>query len=324
MTVWAFNKVDEEVARQSVYESVKAGKSRFGWSREDANNLLLKDNWTDCHSRQLFLLQVKVGDWIVHVNTPTYGNCVAAQVVSTYNFDDGLVNWEIRDFRHYFDIDTESIVEFHRHDKNVLPSVNLAPRQRYHRVYQVDAFLKSIDNLKTNAVELADNETREEFHLRAKNEDLLAKVIDQVHEMHRGSNLERYLAKVFRNIPGVIDVNENGFGWGTDHGADLIITMASTLSNIEFENRIIVQIKSFGGSICDPSAVDQVKRGIEKYDGTAGIIMTTAKATEELEDKIHKVSEEIGKPIDLIAHTDLAKFIIKHAAELLFNFNGIG
>ena len=319
MTVWAFNKVDEEVARQSVYESVKAGKSRFGWSQEDANNLLLKDNWTDCHSRQLFLLQVKVGDWIVHVNTPTYGNCVAAEVLSPYNFDDGLVNGEIRDFRHYFDININSIIEFNRRDPNILPSVNLFPRQRYHRVH-AKAFLESIANLKKNVVKLADNETKEEFHLRAKNEVLLAKVIEQVHEMHKGKRLERYLAKVFHNIPGVIDVNENGFGWGTDYGADLIVITASTLSNIEFENRIIVQIKSFGGSMHDLSAVDQVKRGIEKYDGTAGIIMTTAKATEPLEDRIHTVSEELGKPIDLIAHTDLAKFIIKHAAELLFNF----
>jgi len=318
MTIWAFNKVDDADERQLIYQSIKSGKSRFGWSQKDEHNLKLKDNWTDWHSKQLFLLQVQPGDWIVHINTPTYGRCIAAQVLTEYDFDDGLQCSLKVDFRHHFNVDKETVIEFDRNDQNILPSVNLKPRQRYHRIYAVEDFLKSIENLKTNAVELNDGESKEDFHLKEKTDKYLSEISSLIHEMHKSKNLERFLAKVFRKIPGVIDVNENGFGWGTDYGADLIITMSSSMGNLEFENKIIVQVKSFEGTHHDLEAVDQVKTGIKQYEGTAGMIITTANKSEKLENKILEASNDLGVPIDLLASDDVAKFVIKHAPELLF------
>ena len=323
MTVWAFNKVDDTKARESVYQSIKNGKSRFGWSQKDEHNLKLKDNWSDWHSRQLFLLQIRKGDWIVHINTPCWGKCVAVQVVSEYDFDNGLECGGGVDFRHCFEVEVDTIVEFDRRNPNVLPSVNLNPRQRYHRIYAVEDFLKSINNLKHNSVNLNDGESREEYHLKDKTEGYLTEIVNLIHEMHKRKRLERFLAKVFRKIPGVVDVNENGFGWGTDHGADLIVTMRSALGHLEIENKIIVQIKSFEGNHHEINAVEQVKTGIEKYAGKAAMIITTAKKTEELESKIKEVSENIDCPIDLLASDDVAKFVIKNAPELLFKLDGI-
>jgi hypothetical protein len=95
MTIWTFNKVDDKKGRELVYQSIKSGKSRFGWSQKDEHNLKLKDNWTNWHSKQLFLLEVRPGDWIVHINTPQWGKCIAVQVLSEYEFDDGLqCSWE--------------------------------------------------------------------------------------------------------------------------------------------------------------------------------------------------------------------------------------
>ena len=315
MTIWAFNWTDDEDARQQVYESLLHGKSRFGWSQRDEHNLKLKDNWTDWHSKQLFLLQVKRNDWIVHVNTPQWGKCVAAQVLSEYDFDDGLTCTWGTDFRHFFVIDVDSIVKFDRKDPNVLPSVNLNPRQRYHRVYAVQDFQISIENLKQRKVKLQEGERREEYHLRSKTDKLLPEIVRLIHETHKRKELERFLAKVFREIPGVIDVIENGFGWGTDYGADLIVTTKT----LEFENRIIVQVKSFEDKHDELYAVDQVKTGIEKFDGKAGMVITTAEATPELENYVQKVSEEIGCPIELLASDYLARFVIRYAPNLLFN-----
>ncbi len=95
------------------------------------------------------------------------------------------------------------------------------------------------------------------------------------------------------------------------------------MGNLEFENKIIVQIKSFEGSHQDIDAVKQIKTGLEKYEGTAGMLITTAKKSEALENKIQEVSKEIGLPIDLLAADDVAKFVIKHAPELLFKLEGI-
>ena len=60
------------------------GKARYAWSVDDKYNLLLENNWTDWHSRNIFLLQIQEGDWIVYINTPRHGYCTAAKLISTY------------------------------------------------------------------------------------------------------------------------------------------------------------------------------------------------------------------------------------------------
>lgn len=322
-TIWAFNKADPEAVRDLVYQSLKEGKSRFGWSQKDEHNLTLKENWTEWHSKQLFLLQVEPGDWIVHVNTPNYGRCTAAKVASAYAYDDGIQcpDWG-QDFRHHFKIDLDSLIEFDRNDPSIRTNINLNPRSRYHRIYAVEDFLESIDLLKNGGVQLSEGESKGEFHLKEKTNSYLSKITEHIHDMNRSKNLERFLAKVFRKIPGVVDVNENGFGWGTDYGADLIVTMRSSIGNLEFENKLIVQVKSFEGEHRDLDAVKQVETGIKKYAGTAGMVITTAEKTEELENAVIAASRD-DCPIDLLASEDVAKFIIKHAPEMLFKLDGI-
>ena len=319
MTVWAFNKTDDP-CREKIYQSFKSGTSRFGWSQNDEHNL--KGNqWTDWHSKQLFLLQIKKGDWIIHINTPSYGKCIAGKVKTEYNFDEGLDCWGTKDFRHSFEIEKDTIIEFNRNDKNILPTVNLRPRQRYHRIYAVQDFLKSIDNLKNKTVILKKGESQEIYHLKDKTKHYLKEITNLLHNTHKSKNLERFMAEVFRKLPNVVDVNENGFGWKTDYGADLIITTKSSIGNLDFENKIVVQIKSFEGKHYDLNAVEQVKTGIEKFNANAGIIITTAEKTEQLEDKIQLISNEIDKPIDLIAGEDVAKFVIKYASDLIFKLD---
>lgn len=320
MKVWVFNDAGEGV-RELIYESIKNGKSRFGWSWKNDHNLKLEDNWTEEHSRQLFLLKIKPGDWITHINKPTWGRCTAIKVESDYGFDDGIQLENGVDFRHYIGVDPSTIIEFDRNNSNILPTVNLKPRQRYHRIYNVEDFLKSLENLKSNSVSLGEGENKEEYHLKNSTGKYLQEISNLIHKNHRGKALEGFLAKVFRKIDGVREVEENGFGWGTDYGADLIVTMESKLGNLDFEEKMIVQIKSFKGKHYDLNTVEQIKTGIEKYNGTAGMIITTAEKTEELENKILEVSKEIDCQIDLIASGDVAKFAIKYAPELIFNLN---
>ena len=318
MKVWAFNGADDG-DKKAIYDSIKNGKSRFGWSQKDEHNLKLKDNWTDCHSRQLFLLEITKGDWIVHINTPELGKCIAGQVISDYDFDEGIqCAWGL-DFRHNFSLDSKTIVEFSRTDSNILTSVNLRPRYRFHRVYAVDDFLKSIENVKNNKVELADDETSEEHHLKMRTNEYLKKITRDIHEMHAGKKLEHFIARVMRKIPDVVDVRENGSGWGTDHGADLIITLHSTIGKFDFEHKIIVQVKSYEGQHYDLNSVNQIKVGIEKFQGTAGMLITTGERTPELEKEIATISNKIGHPIHLLCGDDVARFVLENAPDLLFN-----
>jgi hypothetical protein len=116
----------------------------------------------------------------------------------------------------------------------------------------------------------------------------------------------------------VIDVRENGFGWGTDFGADLIVTTRTSIEMLDFENTVVVQVKSYAGSIYDLNAVDQIKTAIEKYTAAAGMIVTTAEKTDQLEMKIAEVSSSLGVPIDLLSGDDLARFVLRNAPDMLF------
>ena len=318
--IWAFNKVDDPGDRQLIYRSVLAGKSRFGWSSSDINDLSKEENLQIKYNRrQLRLLEVKPGDWIVHRNTPEFPKFIAARVTSEYKFDEGLQCSGRIDFRHCFELDTDTIVEFDRLDANVLPTVHLNQLKRLEEINQVDDFLASIENLKEGAVVLDEGESREEYHLRAKmDKELLSVAANLIHETHKAKKLEGFLAKVFREIPGVEDVDEHGKRVGKDHGADLIVTMRDPLG---LARKIVVQVKSYGWKHYDLGAVEQVKTGVEKFKGDAGMIITTAERTEELENEIEKISREINRPITLLAGPEVSAFVIKHAPELLFNLS---
>ena len=311
MNVWAFNKPDTPEQAEHVYESVKRGKSRFGWSWRNEHNLKLENNWTDEHSRQLFLLDIKEGDWIVHINMPEWGQCIAARVVKEYDFDEEIDE----EFRHFFEVDVESIVEFDRNNPVVDPRVNLKPRYRYHRVYCVEEFNKSIEAIKSGE-EIEEN--RELHHLQNETDKLLEKIKELIQKMHRGKKLEGFLAEVFRRIPGVVDVKEHGSRWGTDYGADLIVSAKVSVAGLDLEHKIVAQVKSHEGKEDNIEAVHQIKTAIRQFDANAGMIITTGERTEELETAVAQATDELGYPIDLLAGKEVAQFVIKHAADLIF------
>ena len=322
-TVWAFNKPDTPEQVKRIYEEVKKGKSRFGWSWDDKHNLNMENNWTDQHNRQLFLLEIKKNDWIVHINVPEWGMCVAAQVIKEYGFDGGFAaeNETGKDFRHFFEIDTKSIVEFKRNNRAIDPRVNLKPRYRYHRVYAVKEFIRSMEDL-VSGKEIRDN--REQHHLWKETDELLNRIVPIIQQMHKGKKLEGFLAEVFRKIPGVT-VNENGSGWGTDHGADLIVTVKVPVGeSVNFEYKIVVQVKSLVGQVGEGKgneAVDQIEEAIKEFAADAGMIVTTGERTEILEAAISRVSKERECPVELLAGKEVAEFVIKNAPDLVFPFN---
>ena len=323
MMVWAFSAPEDAADKRRIYESVNSGKSRFGWSHVEQNNLKPENNRRGDNSRQLFLLEIQQGDWIVHINIPDRGKCVAVKVLSEYDFDEGIDCGDRRDFRHYFRVDVHSITEFDRKDPNLHPKVNLRPRGRYHRVYDINEFnefRESITNPKERRVELGDKESKEEHFLKKElcKHLPLSEISKLVHDTHKGKNLEPFFAKVFRKVPGVTSVIENGSGWGSDHGADLILTTNTLLGSLDIENKVVVQIKSFKDTHYDTGAVAQIKQAIEEYSASAGFIITTAESSEQLESAVESASKDINCPISLLASEDMVKFVIKYAPELLF------
>ncbi|MCC5917953.1 MAG: restriction endonuclease [Cryomorphaceae bacterium] len=308
--VFAFAKINDQQARLRVYDELKNGKSRFGmWSQTQSMDKVF-------YPKHAILLRVQKGDWIVHVNMPAYGKCVAVQTTGTYQFDAGIdCHWG-KDFHNHFPVDVSTIIEFDRNDPNILPSVNLAPRRRAQKVLQVRDFLQSIANLKSGQFDDMDPAERNITHLRGKVTELLPAITKQIHEMNKSKAFERFLQRIFEGMPNTISI-QNGFGWKTDHGADLIVEFENPIVNVNLTTKLVVQAKSFTGKHHDTHAVDQIEIGINEYEADAGLLITTGKETEALEEYIREKSEQMGKTIDLIAGDEVARFVLRYAPDLL-------
>ena len=156
MTIWAFNKPNDLISINFLAKSLKEGKVRFGWSYNDKCNLneLNKKPEEECSNEEMenwnknkFLLEIKKGDWIVQINVPFWGAITTGQVIKEYGFD---IDNEIHDFRHFFELDKSTIIEFNRNDPNIYPEIikKLKLQGRYWKIKPTKLFFDSIQKLK--------------------------------------------------------------------------------------------------------------------------------------------------------------------------------
>ena len=87
------------------------------------------------------------------------------------------------------------------------------------------------------------------------------------------------------------------------------------LTGLEQQNILVVQVKSYEGEHWETNAVDEIRTGMETYDGDAGILITTALASSTVIEAIDRLSEEIGKPVSILSGRDVAKFVLKYLPE---------
>lgn len=87
-------------------------------------------------------------------------------------------------------------------------------------------------------------------------------------------------------------------------------------------------MKSYGGQHWEVNAINQIGGAIKEFNANAGMLVTTAESTENLERAIEELSNRLsmtiqegglGKdvPISLIAGQDVAKFVLRHGGELI-------
>lgn len=152
--------------------------------------------------------------------------------------------------------------------------------------------------------------------------EILGDFTKSIYRNKPGKQLERFLAAVFRKIPGVTDVIENGFGWCGDDGADLIVKYnLERIRGVELEEQIwVVQVKSYVGEHWDTNAVAQIKNAIEVFDADVGIIITTGERTQTLDTAFNNLADEMSKKnvtVYLIAGVEVAQFVLRYGLDLL-------
>lgn len=127
-----------------------------------------------------------------------------------------------------------------------------------------------------------------------------------LNDLRRMTNLESFLAEVFRKIPGVKNVSQSGSG--------LIVTYTlERIKGVEVTEQIwIVQINDM--------AVERLSANIEKFNAALGIILTTNERTQSLETDIKKLALEMSKKnisVYLVAGVEVARLIFRYGSTLL-------
>jgi hypothetical protein len=321
--------------------SIRAGTSRFGWSYVDTANLLsLRDKpWQqmtekeqNCWAKANFLLGIEKGDWVVHINVPCWGACITGRVDGSYSFDKNQN--EFGDYRHLLKVDRTSIIEFDRNDERVHPVIGsrLKLQGRYWTIQFEDEFLQTLQNLKSEQPPKQESESAGISYLRKDLSPLLKDITARIQKNHPGGKLEGFIADILRKIPNVVEVREHGQhkGWGSDNGADLIVSYRSGLSvaNLEKQETLVVQVKSYTGQHWETEAVEQIETAIKEFQANAGLIITTAEPTERLERAVDDLTTKLAKgendgglnkqvPIGLVAGEDVAKLALKYGGALI-------
>ena len=340
--IYAYGTPSDKQSIEFVYKSLTEDHiSRFLWSYRDDCDLrvLNRMSWDQMNSDQIEcwkhahrLLDFKKGDWILHINVPEYGKVTAGQIISEYDYDNSLPAGQ-DDGRHCFKV--ENVITFDRNNPLVhnYLSARLKLQGCLWRIYCVDKFETSLSELwpvkfgkhETELQAVKDTKVDENIYLVRETNEILKQLTTTIQQNNPGKELEYFLAKVFEQMPDVIDVKVNGSKWGTDYGADLIITYRDSFISkfgIADEKKLVVQVKSFEGEHKDTKAVEQLKTAIEHYNATMGIIMTTGERTTDLQNAFNQLINELRKsqkfiPVYLLAGSEVAQFILQNGMDIL-------
>ena len=326
MTIYAFN-VPSEDRIKSVFDSLLAGESRFGWSYEEtADQRMLQDrcdnngwdsltpNEKDCYHS--FLLEIAPDDFVVHINVPSWGKCTLAKVTSDYEF-----RYDDDDFNHRFTVDPNSVRTFHRNDVSVHPalSARLKLQGRWWRIYTEDEFFELQQTLIGSSDELLKLIRTSQDNLKILSREVqvsLSSISEKIHHTHPNKDLESLILEVFKRVPGVKRViAQKG---RADRGADLLVELEFG-SIPELVQTIVVQVKSWEAELEDTSPIKDIRNAFEHHENAnMGLIVTTnTSCSEQFRIELDKLREETEKPIGLLFGSDLALFCLRYGGDLL-------
>lgn len=323
MTIYALRESDEEEYVKKVFDSLKGGEGRFGWSYEKSADLrqlherVERSGWASLskHEKECyqdFLLRIQDGDYVVYINVPRWGRCTLAKVTGEY-----VWRYEDEDFNHRFPVDPESVATFDRNNaKLVHPALSkkLKLRGRWWTIYAEHEFRLLLDQLP----ESTEFESKSPVtNLRYLSEDIrphLEKIACQIHDTHRDKDLEPLVKGVFERVPGVKSVEQRK--GSADKGADLLVELeVGGISGLA--QTLVVQVKSYEDKHDDSGAVDQIRKALQYHGADMGLIVSTAEsAGKNLEQALRKLNNDLEKPVSLLIGADLAAFFLHYGGDL--------
>ena len=325
MTIYAMKVKKDQKVVDKVFNSLRSGEGRFGWSFEKTADLrelrerIKRFGWDSldkdekaCY--QDFLLRLQGSDYVVYINVPQWGLCTLAKVTGEYEW-----RWEDTDFNHRFPVDPESVRTFDRNG-DIVPSplcARLKLQRRWWTIYVEPEFHRLLESLH-KGIESAPRSP--ETNLRELSQgiqSLFSEITKEIQRTHPGKSLEPYVKKVLKRLPGVKSVGRQE--GRADHGADLVVEFEFVpIPGLVQTQTLVVQVKSYTGTHDDRDAVGQIRGALEYHRADMGLIVSTAESSGKgLKDELDKLREESGKPVALLIGADLAAFFLHYGGDLL-------
>lgn len=338
MKVWAIqapvdNNTDTKEAKELnnfLTVSLYNGISRFGWSsanNADLNILKLK-NLSNINRVELeywnkakFLLNIKPGDWVVHINLPKKGYCIAAKVVGKYEFDE--YETKCRDYKHILTIDISSLIKFDRNDAAILPKISsqLKLRGSSWMLSDTQSFLESIKNIKLNLAPRKRDSNDKILYLQKSVEPLFTAITEKINCYYPKDKLRFLIATVMEKIPNLFSVEIKYDGTFFLNNGEIYVTtqIINPVTGTIKKELLLVLINLYENELFETSIKNQIEEAIDIYKIDAVMIVDINNKTPNLKENLNQLSTEINKPINLLAGNDVTKFIVKHYPEIIFD-----
>ena len=307
-----------------VFDELKAGRARIGWSYQDNLDLgeicsKIKDrkhlNKDQQNAKRClgFLTKVKLGDYLIYPDQPKKKRFSVVRVTGEYDYSahkDGL-SGDFRSCRPCSLITPEPV------DKKdeIVPS-QLSERiwkvqGRFTQVHDTTPFFRFLENLpKAGRQQGGSNRAS----VRRIHEELRINLPDALRrEFSRADLSRRFCADLFERMGYSAEVQEGP----AEAGSDVVVTVGNPLLLDEVDGlRIGVQVFSYEGTVEEPALqakLEQLLRGWKDNDLDYGALLTTGRCSEAANEALRNHNKkEPGRKVRLIEGDDLADLFLKY------------
>ena len=301
-----------------VFNELKAGRARIGWSWLDNLDLRLLlekieqekplDGNEQAARRCLgFLTRVKSEDYLLYPHQPDRGKFSVVQVTGEYDYSTD------EDFRSFRPCSLKTPKPVDMYDA-IVPSQlrhRLGRPGRFSQVYDTAPLLKFLEDLPRQGDCKTTSNQMSKMSLQRIHKDLREKLPKALHREFSRADLSRQFCRVlFERMGYTPEVQEGPY----EAGSDVVVTVANPLLYGEF--RVGVQVFSYNEDVQESALqtkLDQLLRGWATNSLDYGVLLTTGRCSEAAVAALRDHNEKDSKRlVRLIEGNDLADLFLQH------------
>ena len=281
-----------------VFDELRAGRARIGWSYEDALDLRLIGEAAK-QGRELskaehkakrcmgFLTRPVRNDYLLYPNQPERGMFCAVQVTGCYGYSSAAEGID-SDFRSYRPCSLITIKPIDLKDDIVSSQLRyrLGKQGRFSKVYDPAPFFEFLGDLEEPRRPLPDGANQARFWKIHR--ELRKSLPDAIRRQFSSHDLSRHFCReLFERMGYTVEVQEGP----AEAGSDVVVTISDPLLHEEADIRIGVQVFAYEGEVQESALrgkLEQLLRGWEGNGLDHGVLLTTGRCNPQAEEAVSK------------------------------------